>query len=306
MTEADILHRFSFAGLPIRGQWVRLNAVLDETCARHDYPMAVSELLGQMLAAVAMLADNLKFEGTVALQSRGDGPLTRTLAECRAHHQLRGIAHLDATQSQPSGDAQRDLTAWLGDGQLALSLIPPPEQRQETYQGLIDLQHNTLQMCLESYFEISEQLPTRVFFASESTSTCTALLLQRLPTPTDTTEIELSEYEDAWETIQVLASSVTATEMATLGPEQLLSRLFATYTCRLYPGRTLEFRCTCSQEKSDRTLRVLPGEEIRTLLAERGHIDVDCEFCGQRYRYDNIDIANLLANLPAPPDDTVH
>ncbi len=96
----DILHRFSFADLPIRGQWVRLEKALGLTTVQRDYPYALQSLLNEMLAAVAMVADNLKFDGAVALQSRGSGVLRRSLAECRNQGLLRGIMHLDEEQAE--------------------------------------------------------------------------------------------------------------------------------------------------------------------------------------------------------------
>ena len=112
----DTLHRFTFDGLPMRGQWVRLQGVLADATANRKYPDAISELLAKQLAAVSMFADSLKFQGAVALQSKGDGALIRSLAECREQHKLRGIAHLDEELPLP-GDA--NLSSWLGNGQLA-------------------------------------------------------------------------------------------------------------------------------------------------------------------------------------------
>ena len=34
-------------------------------------------------------------------------------------------------------------------------------------------------------------------------------------------------------------------------------------------------------------------EELEEIIAERGAIDVNCEFCGARYTYDPVDVAAL-------------
>ena len=95
----DLLQRFSFSGLPIRGQWIRLDKTLKSLAQYASYPDDVKGLLGEMFAAVTMVADNLKFSGAVSLQSKGDGALTRSLAECRDQHYLRGIAHVVADKA---------------------------------------------------------------------------------------------------------------------------------------------------------------------------------------------------------------
>ena len=287
----DTLLRFSFDHLPVRGQWVRLHKVVEDATRHRTYPPSVLRLLASQFAAVSMFADNLKFQGAVALQSKGlESPLIRSLAECRDQQFLRGIAHLDPEQASPTNPA--DLREWLGGGQLALSLIPTGSG--QPYQGLIEQRHATLASNLESYFEQSEQLPTRLFFAHTDTPSVTGLLIQRLPEDDLATEIASSTAEEGWQTISALVDTLQEQELASLAPAELLNRLFHELPCRIYPTRPLSFRCTCSRAKSDRTLRVLPEDDLRSLLDERGSIEVDCEFCGTRYDYDAVDISALL------------
>ena len=323
----DRLHRFSFAQLPIRGQWVRLSQVIADSDEHHNYPTAVSQMMSQMYAAVAMFADNLKFSGAVTLQSRGDGDLIRTLAECRQQNLLRGIAHFRETTIDTkalSTDHGHNLAAWLGapaqNAQLVISLIPsnPEDINSEgaqqfeheehpsqslgpgqTYQGIVEMTHNSIAANLESYFATSEQLPTQLYFAHpDQRAGVTGLLLQKLPYPTQVTEEDITNYEQAWHTIQTLASTVTNQELATLNPEEMLNRLFAEYPCRLYPARSLSYQCTCNRQKTDRTLRVLDPNELEDLLASEGEIRIDCEFCGKHYTYTTALMLPLYLNQP--------
>jgi molecular chaperone Hsp33 len=285
--------------------------VIGDAVANKTYPDELRRLLAQMFAAVAMFADNIKFEGTVALQSRGNsGPMVRSLAECRDRRYLRGILHLQDDYVSPQESS--DLRQWLHNGQLALNLIPDRNTGQVTYQGLVALEHPSLAANLESYFATSEQLPTRIFFAT-TTASVTALLLQRLPSRPDATDESLEAADEAWRTLQILAETVTEAELQTLAPAPLLGRLFGEYPCRLHPARALSFRCSCSKRKSDRTLRVLTDEDVAELLEQQGAITVGCEFCGAQYRYDAIDIAALNSPPdlpqgppPMPGSDVVH
>ncbi len=296
--DTDRLYRFSFDGHPVRGQWVRLQASVAAAHAIKQYPEPIVHLLNEMLAAVAMFADNLKFEGAVALQSRGSGgALIRSLAECREQQYLRGIAHLEADADTPHDG---NLRTWLGNGQLALSLIPPTDSQQAPYQGLVELAQPTLASNLEHYLATSEQLPSRLFLASTGDSV-TGLLLQRLPSADDATEISTAADDEAWSTILTLADTLTTEELVDLPASAILRRLFHEYQCRLHPPRELSYKCTCSRQKSDRTLRIIDARELDELLAELGKIDVDCEFCGARYSYDSIDIGALVSNPASTP-----
>jgi len=303
-TTGDCIHRFTFENLPIRGQWVRLSETILQANAIRKYPQAIRIFLNEMFAAVSMFADNLKFEGAVALQSRGDGPLIRTLAECRERQFLRGIAHLNEEMAMPR-DAS-DLSQWLGNGQLALSLIPPAGHQQSPYQGIVSLQHASLSDNLQTYLLNSEQLPSRLYLASAKNSV-TGLLLQRLPSADLASEVSIDEAENAWQSIITLADTVSTPELLKLAPEVLLHRLFNEHSCRLYPARPLSYKCSCTRQKSDRTLRILGRAEIQSLHDEQGEISVDCEFCGTSYVYDAVDIGELLNNdINQPAPDTRH
>ncbi len=299
----DSLHRFSFINLPVRGQWVRLQSTLVEASQYKTYPEPVSALLGQMLATVAMVADNLKFSGAVALQAQGNGALRRSLAECRNHTHLRGIMHLTDDAGFPEhGD---DIVAWLGDGRLALSLLPDEETGMQPYQGLVALENSDLAGCLEHYFATSEQLQTCLHFASgdvDGSQSVTGLLLQRLPNSPDASDAEREAADDAWQTLTALAATVTTQELAELEVDTLLHRLFHEYPCSLQPSKALEYQCTCNRQRTDNTLMLLGAEDLAALLQEQGEITVDCEFCGNRYRYDQDGVSRVISLLATSAD----
>lgn len=293
---ADRLHRFSFQNAPIRGNWVRLDAVLAEVFARQSYPGRLQAVLAEALSAVAMLADTVKFQGTISLQSRGRGPVTTLLAECRSRSVLRGIARWDRSAGIPEDAPLGEL---LGDARLAISLVDsdPATPRPVSYQGLVTLDHESLAGNLEGYFAFSEQLPTRFYFGRAG-HTVTGLLLQRLPADDDATEIDLDQHESDWKQIQEAAGESSA-DLAALPPQALLRRLFPSRPLTLQPGRPLSFGCTCSRDRSTASLNAVPAPELLDILHSDGEVTVTCEICGTVYAYDPIDI-HLLLQREAP------
>jgi molecular chaperone Hsp33 len=297
---ADVIHRFSFANAPIRGQWVRLSDTLTEAFARQSYPEPARRLLSEMLAAVSLMADGIKFHGAVSLQSRGNGPVSTALAECRHRNLLRGIVRWDEDSAQPGDGAvptdsgslanEPALSKLLGEGQMAITLMPDASRSPEatSYQGVVGLADDSLARNLEEYFANSEQLPTRLFIAFAG-DRVTGLLLQRLPAADGASEVALDLRDDTWREIELLAETVTPEELANLPIERLLHRLFHEHPLTVHPGRNLAFSCTCSRERAERMLQVLPKEEILELLETRGAVDVTCEVCGARYQYDRVD-----------------
>lgn len=300
----DVIHRFSFADAPIRGQWVRLSGTLAEAFQRQHYPEPARRLLAEMLAAVSLMADGIKLQGKVALQARGQGAVTTALAECRDRSLLRGIVRWDDNAGEPDEvdssagalGTEPALSSLLGDGQIAITLTPEDGSGQgQAYQGVVSLADDSLARNLEEYFANSEQLPTRLFIAFADaaepggTGTVTGLLLQRLPVADLATELTLDLHDDTWREIEMLAATVTPQELATLPATQMLRRLFHEHTVTLHPARALEFSCTCSRERAERMLQALPKDEILELLETQGMVDVTCEVCGARYEYDQVD-----------------
>lgn len=297
----DSVVRFHFSHAPIRGHWVRLEGVLEETFRYQTYPVPIQELLGEMLAAVALVADGLKFDGAVALQSRGDSIVRTSLAECREHHKMRAIARLRLDDKEViSGN-----TNLLGNGQLALSLIYN-EPNRPPYQGMIDLSGNSLAANLETYFATSEQVPTRVFLHADA-KRATGLLLQRLPLATGSTLLAEDSHAEQWREVSLLAQTLSAPELHELPLTDLLTRLFKEHEIAITPPRGLHFECTCSRAKSSHILSTIPAAELIELLESLpdNTITVTCEFCGHVFRYNEMDTHQLFA-ANQPPDPPIH
>lgn len=297
----DQLQRFYFAHSGIRGFWVSLDQVLSELSSRRSYPEPITQLLGELLAATAMVADGLKWPGSVALQAKMPGPLRTLMAEYRPPDGLRAIARSaqgDFTEAGLEKLSQREL---LKDGQLAVSLLPNEDQKNvQPYQGVINLADGKLATNLESYFANSEQVPTLFALAADLSAQgnrAVGLLLQRLPNNADDPWDEDLELI-AWARLQAqLADLQSSTLMETAdagSPKNLLRSFVAIDDVKLAPARPLQFACTCTREKTANILRTIPKDELIDLLEEQEKIDVTCEFCGQIYGYTALDTHLLI------------
>jgi molecular chaperone Hsp33 len=292
----DLLHRFLFERLPVRGHLVRLDASWRAAIEHHAYPTSVAGALGEAMAASALMAGALKFEGRLSLQFEGPGPVRLMLAQCTHRHAIRGVARHDelAPGAIPADGP-------FGDGQLAVTI----EQQEggERYQGVVPLVAARLSDCLEQDFERSEQLPSRLALAA-TPDRAAGLLLQRVALGDAGTESQRAEADDAWRRLGLLAATVTPKELFDLPVKELLRRLFPQDDIRLFEGTPVFFQCTCSRERVAGILQALGGDEVQALLRERGEVEVRCEFCNRAWRFDAVDVAGLFspgATQPAPP-----
>jgi molecular chaperone Hsp33 len=299
MHDRDCLHRFLFEHYPIRGHIVHLDASWRALLEHRDYPPEVRDTLGEAVAASVLLAATLKFEGTLSLQLQGQGPMHLMLAQCSSDLGVRAVARYR------EAPAARDLAALSGEGNLTVTL--ENDDLSQRYQGVVPMSGERLADCLREYFEASEQLPTRLWLHATEQGT-SGLLLQRLSDDSVQARtgidkrVELpqsEEIEDAWRRVQLLADTLRAEELQALSDREILRRLFAEDDVRLFESAPVFFRCRCSRERVIGMLRSLGADEIRSVLAERGEVEVRCDFCNRAYRFDPVDVEQVFAAAPA-------
>ena len=290
-SDRDTLTRFLFEHAEVRGEIVRLDATWRAVLANHAYPEPIRNLLGEMMAAAALLAATLKFEGSLIMQMQGSGPVTLAVVECSSDF------HLRATAKWRDDLAPGDIAALLGQGKFVISL--DPKNGNQIYQGIVALEGATVAEVLEHYLLQSEQLETRLWLAADGEQAC-GLLLQRLPE-------KVSEDADAWNRALNLGNTLSTEELLHLPAREILHRLFHEEDLRLFEPHPVSFRCTCSRERVADMLRLLGLDEVHSILVEQGKIEVDCEFCNRNYHFDAVDAEQLFAaEVVTQPGTTRH
>lgn len=289
----DFLHRFQLERAGVRGAIVRLEQSWQRIRANGHYDGAIAQLLGQTLAASALLTSAIKFEGRLSIHLRDSGRLRLLFAECTHEGRLRGVARVDGN------DADGPLQLQSG-ARLAITI--ENEITDTRYQSLVEVEHSNLAQAFEGYFERSEQLPTRIVLV-EAQGRCGGFMLQQVASAGGIATGD----EDGWNRIGHLLATLRGAELLEVPPEALLLRLFHEEDVRLQPAQPLEFDCTCSRARVEDMLRSLGREESDSVLAEQGSIDVTCEFCNRRYVFDALDVEATFAEAtPALSAPTRH
>ena len=311
------LNKFLFEGLPVRGMLVRLTdswqALLRCRADVGAYAPEVRVLLGEMAAAGVLMQANIKFNGALILQIFGDGPVKLAVAEVQPSLSFRATAKV--VGAVPDGAGLEALVNLHGGGRCAITLDPKhPFPGQQPYQGVVPLHGDEreplqqLSQVLEHYMLQSEQLDTCLVLAAND-EVAAGLLIQRMPLQGEGNlagrrnedDIGLSE---AYNRIALLAGTLTRDELLSLPPERILHRLFWEETLRVFEPQHPTFACTCHRERVRDMLRSLGREESEGLIAERGLVEVGCEFCGTHYRFDAVDVGEMFAQPHDQPPAT--
>lgn len=285
MHDRDSLHQFMFEQFPVRGLLVHLDATWAALLEHREYPTDIRNTLGEAVAASVLLAATLKFDGLLTLQLQGQGPMHLLLAQCTDRLNVRALArYRDDPQT-------RDIAVLSGEGRLTVTI--ETDDLAQRYQGIVPLAGARLADCLQVYFETSEQLPTRLWLHADENG-ASGMLLQRLPAGNVDTSARLAEIDDSWRRVQLLADTLKPEEVQGLGDQEILRRLFNEDDVRLFEATPVSFRCKCSRERVQSVLQSLGMEEVRSILEERGDVEVRCDFCNRAYTFDAIDVERIF------------
>lgn len=326
------LHKFIFEGLPVRGAIVRLTDSWQEILRRRElhaddeigsgkYPEIVQNLLGEMTAAAVLMHSNIKFNGSLILQVMGGekstgrrdtSPVKLAVVEVKSDLSFRTTAKV--VHAVSGNESFSQLINQSNQARCAITLDPEVKfQGQQAYQSIVPLYGDhgeslaSFAAVLEHYMLQSEQLDTKLVLASNE-SMAVGILIQRIPIKGENNlagAFTSTENEDAigknedFNRIATLTASIKREELLTLGVDDILHRLFWQEPIARYePAHPApRFQCTCSRARVANTIRSLGQSETERMIEERDGIQVNCDFCGQSYRFDVIDAAMLF--MPA-------
>lgn len=281
-TSSNLLSRFLLQRSGLRGVLVQLGEAWKTVQSRGDYPAALRDLLGEILAAAPLFTGHVKVDGRLSIQMRGEGSIRTLFAECTAAGTLRGLARWQAPLPEPLDPSHFGTDAMMV---ITIEGEPRPGREPQRYQGLVGLQADRIASAFEDYFTQSEQLPTRILLAADGDHAC-GIMLQHLPGASDDPE--------AWRRAHALLDTLTRDELLTLPAETLLYRLFHEEQVALVAQKPLQFGCSCSRQRVGTMLLGLGRSECDAALSD-SRIEVICEFCGHHYHFDALDVEQLFA-----------
>lgn len=312
--ESVDLHRFLFDGLPVRGALVRLGEGWREALARRAavgaFPAPVRALIGEMAAAGVLMQSSIKFDGALVLQVHGDGPVKLAVAEVRSDLSFRATARVISDVAPDAGLA--DMVNPGGKGRCAITLDASDRPAgAQPYQGVVPLHGDhgepltALSQVIEHYMLQSEQLDTRMILAAND-QVAAGLLLQRLPVGGAANlggahdEDQIGRNED-FNRIAMLGATLTREELLNLDAETILRRLFWQERLLRFEPQPTRFNCSCTRERVRNVLISLGRAELDDMIAELNIVEVGCDFCGQQYRFDAVDVGEMFAPPSAQP-----
>lgn len=292
----------------MRGRVARLDGVLDGILSQHDYPEKVEALVAEMALLTALIGQTVALRWKLSLQVQSKGPVRMIATDYYAPQQegeparIRAYASFDRDRLTDGAPFDQ-----VGEGYFAI-MIDQGEGTQP-YQGITPLAGGSLSACAEAYFAQSEQLPTR-FSLSFGKSTepgvgehwrAGGVMLQHMPKASPfvassdgdgniLTADDLVDGEEGenWGRVNILLDTVDDLELIgpSIAPTDLLVRLFHEEQPRVYDAQSVQFGCTCSEDRVRQSLSIYSAKDIEKMTTPEGDVTADCQFCGAHYVLD--------------------
>ena len=295
---------FRIEGQNVNGRAVKLNSLATDVLLRHDYPEAVSRLLGEALVLASMLGTMLKFDGRFILQLQGNGPISMLMADYTPEENglggLRGFAQFDEAALATALKAGKPPMALLGD-KAHMAFTVDQGADMERYQGIVPLEGDTLADAALGYFERSEQIGTALKLAAaplllpggKTEWRAGGIVVQQMAATGGVVDIETppegdpERVDDDWNRLEILLQTTEDSELldSDVSGEALAFRLFHEDGVRVFEPRALTFACPCTRQ---RVLNMLAGlsENDRTEMQAQDNVEVRCEFCNENYVFE--------------------
>ncbi len=292
-----------------RGRVARLDGVLDQVLAQHDYPPVIEALVAEAALLTALIGQTIKLRWKLSLQIRGNGAVKLIATDYYGPKATGETARLRAYASYDEDllDTAQPAFAQIGQGYFGILI----DQGKGTvpYQGITPLAGGSLSACAETYFAQSEQLPTRFAMSfgqsqtpgGDETWRGGGVMLQLMPkaspfVASGAGEGDLLKAEDIlddesaenWRRANILLDTVEELELVgpNIQPTDMLVRLFHEEGPRVFDAQPVQFGCTCSADRVRESLAPYSSDDIDEMTTEAGIVTADCQFCGAHYEFD--------------------
>ncbi len=286
----DYMIRATAADDSIRAFAATTRQMVEDARLAHDTTPVCTAALGRLLTGGVMIGSMLKEDkALVTIQVRGDGPAGGMTVTADSHFHAKGYINNPHVNIPLKSNGKLDVSGAIGRGTMT---VIRDLGLKEPYVGTIDMPSGEIAEDLTYYFAESEQVPSSVGLGvlvdrDWSVKQAGGFILQLLPATPD-------EVIDSLEKKLANVASVTTMLEEGMTPEDILQELLGDFGLSVMEKNEVSFYCGCSSERIEKALISIGPEDVREMIRDGEPIEVGCQFCGKKYRFDVPDLERIL------------
>lgn len=265
--------------------------LVQEATTRHELWPTSATALGRTLSMGVIMGVQLKNEDDqITIRIDGDGPIGGVRVDANRLGHVKGYVKNNEVLLIKEDTYKLDVGKAVGQGTLSVSRN---YGLKNEYTSSIDLVSGEIGEDFAYYYLQSEQLPSAVSVGvlvdtDGTIKSAGALLIQLLP---DHTEEDILIIEDIITNLKPMSSLV----LEGYTSQSLIESLFD--DAQILESIEPQFKCDCDREQMDRVLLTLPIEDLDELKNEDKGINLECQFCGEHYFFDEDQIDTLIERI---------
>jgi molecular chaperone Hsp33 len=263
-----------------------------------------SAALGRTLICALMMGQGKKDgsmygekqQESLQIDIRANGPIKQVFAIADGQGEVRGYTANPFVDIPLNDKGKLDVAGAVGEG--FLTVVRNNPFWKQPYTGITQIVSGEIAEDMAHYLTESEQTPSAlgcgVLVRPEDDEVIAAggWLVQMLPGATEETiaQVEKNIMNLAKSPTTLIREGKTARDMCEALTEGLRDQ-------ELVPEYVIKprFTCKCSMEKVYRTVALISREEMDGIMADRGKIEVKCEFCKRDYVLDGKELEEAYA-----------
>lgn len=265
--------------------------LVEEARKIHNTMPTGTAALGRALTAASIMGIMMKNEKeSISIQFHGDGPIKSVVVVSNSKGEVKGYVG-DPTVDLPlKSDGKLDVGRAVGrNGRV---IVIKDFGLKDPYIGQSSIVSGEIAEDLTYYFANSEQQPSAVNLGvlvdrDLSVKAAGGYIVQLLPGTLDEDIDKLEECIKNSEPISTLIDKG-------LTSEEILENVFGKFNMNILDRKEVSFKCNCSRDKIETTLRSLGEKEIKSMIEEDGKAEVICHFCNEKYNFSKEDLKSLL------------
>ena len=259
----------------------------------HKTSSVATAALGRMLTAASMMGNMLKGkDNTISLKIDGGGPLGAVTVAADSTGNVRGYVTNPIVEIPLKPNGKLDVSGAVGrDGSL---FVVKDLGLKEPYNGFVPIVSGEIAEDITSYYATSEQIPTVCALGVLVNPDLTVkkaggYILQLLPF----TEDEIIEKIE-----NNLARVKPVTQLLDEGKdiEDIVRDVLEGFDVEVIYEQQVAYKCKCSREKVEATLKSIAPEELESMCADLPQIEVKCHFCNTDYIFSKEEIKKIKKN----------
>jgi molecular chaperone Hsp33 len=277
-----------------------------EMVQRHQTLGVPAVALGRGALAGLLLATLTKDEEQVTLQVLGNGPLGGVTVDARSSGRVRAFVKRPAAVPwNPELASAPRVALGAAIGKQGVVNVTRDLGLAQNYSGQVALSSGEIDEEVEHYLNTSEQIDSvlrceTLVDSSGHVTAAAGLLLQTLPQAHGAAVVEFLR-----DTLRgPLFTTVLADALAkhTFDPESIARAALGQCAdgMNVLDQREVRFFCPCTRERAHSTLGMLSPQDLKEMILETNEAEVTCNFCGQQYRFSEIELERIRRKHDKP------